>query len=208
VRIRFVDFLLDTDRRELSRGGAPVPLRPKVLQLLEVLIEHRPKAMSQEELVDYLWPKTFVDKNSLHKLIYQLRESLGDDGQTIIRTVYGFGFSFAVTATDEAPGVLRSRCQIVIGESEFNLREGENIVGRERDAQVRIEAPSISRHHARILVSGDQASIEDLQSKNGTCVRGKRIHRVELKNGDVILFGTVEAAFRIVPGERSTETDL
>jgi DNA-binding winged helix-turn-helix (wHTH) protein len=208
VRVRFGDFLLDTDRRELSRGSEPVPLRPKALKLLEALISQRPKAVSQEELYDGLWPDTFVDKNSLHKVMHQLREALQDEGQTIIRTVYGFGFSFAATAIGDAPGRLAVRCQIVIGESEFDLREGENIVGRDRDAVVRIEAPSISRHHARIVVSGDQASIEDLQSKNGTCVRGKRIHRGELENGDSILFGTVAAAFRIVPAERSTETDL
>jgi DNA-binding winged helix-turn-helix (wHTH) protein len=208
VRVRFDDFLLDTERRELWRGNARVPLRPKALKLLEALISQRPKAVSQEELYDDLWPDTFVDKNSLHKVMHQLREALEDEEQTIIRTIYGFGFSFAATAVDDVPGALSARCQIVIGESEFDLREGENSVGRERDAVVRIEAPSISRHHARIVVSGDQASIEDLQSKNGTCVRGKRIHQGELNDGDPILFGTVEAAFRVVPNEKSTETDL
>ncbi|MEA2162396.1 MAG: hypothetical protein QOK37_523 [Thermoanaerobaculia bacterium] len=209
MRVRFGDFLLDTGRRELSRGGVLVPLRPKALQLLEALIGQRPNAVSQEELYERLWPDTFVDKNSLHKVMYQLRDALGDDGQTIIRTVYGFGFSFAATANDDVPGGAHpARCQIVIGESEFDLREGENIVGRERDAAVRIEAPSISRHHARIIISGEQATLEDLQSKNGTWIRGKRIHRGELRDGDAILFGTVAAVFRVVPAERSTETDL
>jgi DNA-binding winged helix-turn-helix (wHTH) protein len=208
VRVRFNDFVLDTDRRELLRGEARVPLRPKALQLLEILIEQRPKAVSREDLSDRLWPKTFVDTNALHKLMYQLREALSDDEQTIIRTVYGFGFAFAATATDEAPGAAKARCRIVIGESEFDLREGENVVGRERDAAVRIEAASISRRHARITVSGDHATLEDLQSKNGTWIRGKRIHRGELSDGDAILFGTVAAAFRIVAAEQSTETAL
>ena len=89
MRVRFNDFVLDTDRRELLRGESRVPLRPKALQLLEVLIAQRPKAVSQQELSDRLWPETFVDKNALHKLMHQLREALGDDEQTTIRTVYG-----------------------------------------------------------------------------------------------------------------------
>jgi DNA-binding winged helix-turn-helix (wHTH) protein len=206
VQVRFDDFLLDTDRRELLRGNARIPLRPKAFQLLETLIEHRPKAMAQEELYDRLWPDTFVDKNSLHKVMHQLREALSDGEQTIIRTVYGFGFSFAANAVDNAPGT--AHCQIVIGESEFALCEGENIVGRERDAAVRIDAPSMSRRHARIVVSGSQAVLEDLQSKNGTFVHGKRVRRQELRDGDTILFGTVAAAFRIVPAEGSTDTVL
>jgi DNA-binding winged helix-turn-helix (wHTH) protein len=208
VRVRFNDFLLDTDRRELFHGEARVPLRPKALQLLEMLVERRPKAVSQDELHDRVWPDTFVNKNALHKLMYQLREALGDHEQTVIRTVYGFGFSFAATAVVDTPGPSSARCQIVVGDSEFDLREGENVVGRERDAAVRIEAASISRRHARITVSGEQATLEDLQSKNGTWLRGRRIHKGELTDGDAILFGTVAAAFRIVATEMSTETAL
>lgn len=208
MRVRFLDFVLDTDRRELSRGGARVPLRPKAMQLLEALVVDRPRAVSQEELYDRLWPDTFVDKTSLHKVMYQLRHALGDGEQAIIRTVYGFGFSFAAAVIDEAPGAPESRCQIVIGDSEFDLLQGENIVGRERDAAVRIEAPSISRRHARIVVTGEDAIIEDLHSKNGTFVRGRRTHLGELRDGDAILFGTVAAAFRIVRAEGTTETVL
>ena len=208
MRVRFHDFLLDTERRELTRAITPVPLRQKAMLLLETLIERRPKAVSHEELYDRLWPDTFVDKTSLHKVMYQLRKALDDDQQTMIRTVYGFGFSFAATVVDEELVGPAARCQIVIGDSEFDLREGENVVGRERDAAVRIEAPSISRRHARIIIIGQQATLEDLQSKNGTWIRGKRIHRGELSDGDAILFGTVAAVFRVVPAERSTETAL
>jgi DNA-binding winged helix-turn-helix (wHTH) protein len=208
VRVRFYDFLLDTERRELSRASVLVPLRPKAMLLLETLIQRRPNAISHEELYDRLWPDSFVDKTSLHKVIYQLRKALNDDDQTIIRTAYGFGFSFAATVIDEKPGRPSARCRIVIGDSEFDLHEGENLVGREHDAAVRIDAPSISRRHARIIIEGEQATLEDLRSKNGTWIRGKRIHRGELKDGDSILLGMVVATFRIVPAERSTETGL
>ena len=208
MRVRFNDFVLDTDRRQLLRGRERVALRPKARQLLERLVERRPNAVSQEELVDLLWPDTFVDKASLHKLVYQLRETLGDAEQTIVCTEYGFGFSFGAVAVDEEPGAASVRWQIVIGDREFDLRQGENLVGREHDAVVRIAHASISRRHARIIIDGEQATLEDLQSKNGTCVGGKRVHRIALKNDDAILFGTVAAAFRHVPAQQSTETAL
>ena len=96
---------------------------------------------------------------------------------------------------------------MVIGDQEFDLRQGENIVGRERDAAIRLDQPSISRHHARIIISGDQAAVEDLGSKNGTSVRGKRVRGVHpLSDGDALLFGTVAAKLRAVRPVASTET--
>lgn len=205
--VRFTEFVLDADRRELRRGREPVALRPKTFQLLQALIERRPKAVAQDELFDLLWPATFVHKTSLHKLVYQLREALGDDEQTIIRTVYGFGFAFAAPAADDAP-VARPVYILIIGESEFELREGETIIGRERGLRIRIEASSVSRRHARIVIDGARATIEDLHSRNGTSVGGKRVHTRELADGDAILFGTVAATLRIVPAEGSTETAI
>ncbi|PYQ57310.1 MAG: hypothetical protein DMF58_18570 [Acidobacteria bacterium] len=86
MRVRFGDFVLDTERHELLRYGDRVHLPPKTFQLLQILAEERPKAVAQEDLYDRLWPKTFVEKSNLHNLIYQLREALDDGEQTIIRT--------------------------------------------------------------------------------------------------------------------------
>lgn len=205
MRIRFRDFLFDSERRELLRGAKAVRLPPKAFQLLEILAERRPKAVSQDELYDRLWPDTFVQPSGLHNLIYQIREALNDEEQEIVCTSYGFGFSFSADAFEDRPGV--SRWQIVIGDAEFDLREGENIVGRERDAAVTIDAPSISRHHARIIVSPDGVSIEDLGSKNGTCVGGQRIRALRnLNDGDQILFGTIAATLRQLQPAPSTES--
>src|SRR5438552_18267799 len=84
MRVRFGDFVLDTERHELLRYGDRVHLPPKTFQLLQILAEERPKAVAQEDLYDRLWPKTFVEKSNLHNLIYQLREALDDGEQTII----------------------------------------------------------------------------------------------------------------------------
>jgi DNA-binding winged helix-turn-helix (wHTH) protein len=204
MRFRFGDFVLDTDRRQLLRRGEPVHLPPKTFQLLQILAEERPKAVAQQDLYDRLWPETFVEKSNLHNLVYQLREALDDGEQTMIRTVYGFGFSFAAPVGDAAPAAL---WQVVIGSREFDLNDGENLVGRERAASVRIDSGSISRRHARITVSPSGVTLEDLDSKNGTTLRGRRIHSAsDLRDGDRIVFGTVAAVLRALRPAITTQT--
>ena len=83
MRVRFGDFVLDTERHELLRYGDRVHLPPKTFQLLQILAEERPKAVAQEDLYDRLWPKTFVEKSNLHNLIYQLREALANREETL-----------------------------------------------------------------------------------------------------------------------------
>ena len=57
---------------------------------------------------------------------------------------------------------------VVLANRELVLMNGANVIGRDPDATIQIDARGVSRHHARILVSGDEATIEDLGSKNGT----------------------------------------
>jgi len=204
MRAEFADFVLDTDRRELSRGGQPVRLAPKAFQLLQILIEASPKAVSQQELYDQLWPETFVERSNLHNLIYQVRTAIADEDQTIIRTAYGFGFMFAAPPAQALPRVL---WQLVIGDREFDLHHGENIVGRDTAAAIRIESRSISRHHARIIVTPQRVTIEDLGSKNGTTVGSRRLTApCDLQDGDRVVFGTVGAIVRAVDPAMTTET--
>jgi DNA-binding winged helix-turn-helix (wHTH) protein len=207
MRVRFGDFVLDADRRQLLRGSELVHLPPKALQLLEMLIERHPKAVSQKELYDLLWPDTFVEKSNLNNLVYQLREALDDQDHAIISTAYGFGFLFGRDVNRDVPLRRPPLWQLVIGDREFDLREGENIVGRESDAVVRIDSSSVSRRHARIILSGDRITLEDLGSKNGTSLRGKLIDMVHpLSDGDRIVFGTVAATVRAFRPTASTET--
>jgi len=60
MRIRFGDFTLDTDRRQLFKRDAEIHLAPKAFELLRVLVEARPKALAKAALIEHLWPKTFV----------------------------------------------------------------------------------------------------------------------------------------------------
>ncbi len=205
MRVRFDGYVFDMERRELSRGTDAVHLAPKAFQLLHVLLENHPRAVSQQELYDRLWPQTYVEPANLHKLIYQVREALDDRDHSKVKTVYGFGFAFTAAMTADA-GASPVRWHLLIGDREFDLHDGENVIGRDRDAAVRIEESSISRHHARIVISAAAAVLEDLGSKNGTTVAGRRIHHVRLDGGEKILFGTVAASVWRHSGEPSTET--
>lgn len=208
MRISFGAFCLDTERRLLTRGSEAVHLAPKAFDLLEILVRKRPEAVSRTALYDSLWPDTNVDEGSLHTLIYEIRAALGDHRKEIVRTVYGRGFAF------DAPAVERDRrlplqCQVVIGPAEIDLHEGENLIGRDRACAIFIDAPSISRRHARIVVTEDTALMEDLGSKNGTFLAGRRLrHPTPLTTGDRLLFGTVAAVFRILPNPPSTESEV
>jgi pSer/pThr/pTyr-binding forkhead associated (FHA) protein len=87
------------------------------------------------------------------------------------------------------------------------LSPGENVLGRADEAVVSIPSAKASRRHARILVEERRAVLEDLTSKNGTFLRGKRIEaQSPLADGDEISIGEVVMTFRIIRGGGSTET--
>ena len=114
MQVSFGEFVLDFDSRELRRGPEPVRLSPKALQLLQILITDRPKALSKADLQDRLWPDTFVVEKNLANLISEIREALGEDplDPRFIRTVPRFGYSFrepATTQIDEPKTAARRR---------------------------------------------------------------------------------------------------
>ena len=84
---------------------------------------------------------------------------------------------------------------------------GESVIGRDRGCAVHIDADSVSRHHARLNVTGREVSIEDLGSKNGTWVAGERIHgTVPLTDGTTFRLGSETVRFEIIVDERPTKT--
>jgi pSer/pThr/pTyr-binding forkhead associated (FHA) protein len=90
----------------------------------------------------------------------------------------------------------------------FGLGRGASVLGRAEDAAVCIDRPGISRRHARIVISGDEATIEDLGSKNGTFRGEDRLSGpVALAEGDVIRLGRMVLVFRWAPSSVSTRTE-
>jgi DNA-binding winged helix-turn-helix (wHTH) protein len=213
VRVQFGDCTLDSDTRELSRGGEPVHLEPKAYRLLELLLAARPKALAKRDLQEELWPKTYVSERSLARLIADLRIAIGDHASEprFVRTVHGFGYAFSGDVSPER----RSRkslsdfhCRLSWGDREIALVEGENVLGRDPDVAVWIDLNSVSRHHARVVVSDGAAHLEDLGSKNGTVLNGERITTsVPLANGDRIKIGAASLVFRCSRRLGTTEAE-
>ena len=92
----FEQFELDLARFELRENGEPCSLEPQVLALLALLIEHRDRLLSKEEIFEKLWDGRVVTDATLLSRIKSARKALGDSGKTqrFIKTVYGKGFRF------------------------------------------------------------------------------------------------------------------
>ena len=182
---RFGAFLFDERARELSRDGARVALSPKGIRLLELLLAARPNPVSRDELYAALWPDVVVEPGNLHGLVSELRSATEP---SVIRTVHRIGYAFVASGVrQDGP-----RFSILLGGEEISLRSGENVIGRDPQDAIAIRVPEVSRHHARLVVSGDRVTIEDLGSKNGTFVGTRRVESVtEVRPGDEILVGTV-----------------
>jgi DNA-binding winged helix-turn-helix (wHTH) protein len=207
MRLRFGDCEFDPDTREVFRGGKPVHVSPKAFALLAVLIERRPKAISKDELHKLLWPETFVSDANLPNLVAELRESLGDDAHEprIIRTVQRFGYAFRAETAGESARPAAPAFRLIWGDREIALRRGENVIGRDDAAALWIDDDLVSRRHARIVIDDSGAVLEDLDSKNGTLLRGKRIRsRVRLVDEDLITIGPASMIFRVLNQTGST----
>lgn len=214
MKIVFDDCVLDTDARRVMRGQDEVHLAAKAFELLTLLAENRPRALGKTELLERLWPGVFVSEASLAKVVSNLRDALGhDDAAPIIRTVHGYGYAFAaqviVGARTDVASTRGVVCWLFCGRREFPLPDGEHIVGRESEASVALDSPKVSRRHARITVSGSSAILEDLESKNGSFVRGVRVTvPTTLASGDEVRIGPFNLIFRISADVGSTETEM
>jgi DNA-binding winged helix-turn-helix (wHTH) protein len=97
--IRFSGFTLDVSSGELKRNGTQTYLRPKAQAVLVPLARNKGRVISKDELMDTAWPGVFVTEDSLTQSIREVRESLGDTGQTLVRTISKRGYLLA----DETP---------------------------------------------------------------------------------------------------------
>lgn len=220
MELAFADCVLSLTSRQLTRGGVAIPLEPKMYALLEVLIQRRPAVVTNAELDELLWPKVYVARTSLTRLVSELRAVLHDSPRDsrIIRTVYKTGYAFAApvvviaaknieVAGWSAPAA-SSGVALIWRERALRLTVGENIAGRGAECSIVIDATTVSRRHARIMVVSGGATIEDLHSTNGTHVNKRAISvPTPLKDGDEIALGTAELKLRITNPSAPTEVD-
>ena len=213
MRVRFGSFVIDSGTRELLREDSSVHLSPKAFDLLAILVAHRPKALAKSDLLDRLWPNTFVVEKNLANLVSEIREAMGDDPShpQFIRTVHRFGYAFreasSGTETDHRSSLSAgSFCFQWLG-GRVALDEGEYVVGRDPDVDILLDSPGVSRRHAVIRIAARSATVEDLGSKNGTFIGERKIEgAVPLNHGDIIVVGSARLTVKVLHQTNTTET--
>ena len=211
MRFKFDQFVIDGDRRVVTRGTQEVHVAPKTLDFLLVLLSRAPNAVSKAELMAALWPDTHVSDATLTGVVADAREALGDDGRAphLIRTMHRFGYAFTgQMERDAAAGSTAPILGWLISDTwRLPLRSGETILGREGDGVVPLPSSSVSRQHAALVLEGHSAQLRDLGSKNGTFVDDLRVEgAVMLRDGAQLRFGTLQVTYRAAQSSSSTET--
>jgi DNA-binding winged helix-turn-helix (wHTH) protein len=209
--IRFADFEADLRTGELWQGGGKIPLQEQPFRVLAMLLERAGDLITREELRRRIWPgAVFVDfDHGLNKAVSKLRRALNDsaDSPSFVETLPGRGYRFIGALIDcgrrtGTVGIYR----VLYNDRSIPLLTGPNVIGRDLEATVFVEASSVSRRHARIVVTADGVALEDLGSKNGTFVNGRRVTgSASLRNGDEVRVGTVRLVFGVSTAA-STET--
>ncbi len=102
----FGPFSLDAAEHTLRRDGRTVPLRPKVFDILLVLVERRGRLVGKEELIESVWPEQHVEEGNLNKTVSLLRLALGEggDGGMYIETVPKRGYRFVAPLKTKESG--------------------------------------------------------------------------------------------------------
>ena len=217
ARLHFAEFELDIAAYALWRGQERIRLERIPMELLLLLVKARGALVDRESIHGALWGRdVFVDSQAaINTAVSKLRKSLGDDRAhaRFIETVPGKGYRFiapvremgeATAAAQHAPFPAYS---IRRGRREFPLYPGDNIVGREPDAQVHLDHPSVSRRHAMISIEANQMTLRDMKSRNGTFLDGRRIDApTPIADGAVIGAGPIVLTFHVLAGPPSTKS--
>jgi DNA-binding winged helix-turn-helix (wHTH) protein len=206
VRFELGDAVLDLETRLLFRGGTTVHLSPKAFDFLALLVRERPRAITKRELHEHIWAGVSVSDASLAVVAGEVRAALGETARRPhrIRTLHGVGYAFdgEVRVVGEE---FTTKHFLTIGDRVVSLRAGDNVVGRDSGVEITIHSAMVSRSHARLRITADAATIEDLESKNGTWRGAARITvPVTLSSGDVIRFGSIAATYSV--GAQATAT--
>jgi DNA-binding winged helix-turn-helix (wHTH) protein len=85
MRYCFGASLFDTERYERQRASVLVPLPLKACDVLAYLLAHRERAVSEDGLLEQVWPGQFVEDATLHGRRLTVRKAIGDDGTTYTR---------------------------------------------------------------------------------------------------------------------------
>jgi predicted ATPase/DNA-binding winged helix-turn-helix (wHTH) protein len=99
---QFGEFSLDVARGCVLKAGKEIKLRPKVYEALKYLVENSGRLIAKKELIEAVWPDTFVTDDSLVQCTVELRRALDDHEQQLLKTVPRRGYLFTAQVTRQA----------------------------------------------------------------------------------------------------------
>ena len=196
---------------QLERGDREIRLSRKAFALLRILIANRHRVVEKAELHAQLWPDTFVSDANLNVLVLEVRRALNDPARhpRLLKTVHGVGYRFAaqVETVDADSPPTTARCWLVADATKHAIPGDDVTIGRDPSCDVWLDAPGVSRRHARIHITATgEAMLEDSHSTNGTYVGKSRITApTRLRDGDEIHFGSLAVTFRTRAASKETE---
>ena len=210
----FGSFVVDRRTGELWRNGTPIPLQEQPFRVLALLLERPGHLVTREDIRKRVWPASvFTDfEHGLNKAVNKLRHALGDVAadpryvETLPRRGYRFVAPLLEAKTPRPAGF-----RLLHAGMSYPLSPGPNLIGRDPASTLCLDASSVSRRHAEILVSEEGAVVRDLGSKNGTFHGNARVRDSSvLADGDEIRIGTVRVLFHGSAGDStaSVSTDL
>ena len=199
----------------ISHDGREVRLRPRAMDVLTTLALAAGELVSKRDLIDAVWRTEFVSDHALTQVIAELRAALGDNARSpsfienIPRRGYRLVEDVILIADSVAPaGSALLPFKLQTDDGDHPLAQGLNVIGRTGDADICIDQTEVSRCHAKITIQGTSAVIEDLGSKNGTYVNGRRLEGpATLTNGDEIWIGRSVARMRFFIEGEPTKTE-
>jgi DNA-binding winged helix-turn-helix (wHTH) protein len=210
--VRFGIFELDLVTGELRKAGLRVRLPEQAFCVLAMLVERPGELVTRDELRVRIWSEAvFVDfEHGLHKAVNKLRRALGESAGTprFVETLPRRGYRF-IAPVEGRPSLpaASGKLHLLFESRAVLLGEGSNLLGRDEHSVVVLDSSTVSRRHALIVVEGGKAILEDLGSKNGTQVGGRRVEApVVLADGDQIQVGALHLTFRAPADRDSTRT--
>lgn len=136
----FGPFLIDTGDRLLFKEGELVPLAPKVIDILLALVEKSGRVLDKDELMQEIWPDTFVEEGNLARNVSTLRRALGEseEGHQYIETIPRRGYRFVgkVQEVSDETVLVRERSRVTIEQVEVSDSTEIAIPSRQRSKMV------------------------------------------------------------------------
>ena len=138
---RFREFTLDLERGCVLKSGEEVKLRPKVYETLKYLVENAGRLIGKQELIQAVWPDSFVTDDSLVQCTVELRRALDDRDQQLLKTVPRRGYLFAAQVTQSPAS---GRPADTKSDSDTSTESRKSIIGKLARKLVDLPTPRTS----------------------------------------------------------------